>query len=35
MEYTPGVKINNVQAIDSMGLDRKYLAKNAVECYLL
>ena len=35
MEYNPGTKINNIEAIDQMGIDRKMLAKNAVECYLL
>ena len=35
MEYTPGVKINNKKALDEMGVDRKYLAKIAVESYLL
>jgi len=28
MEYVPGVKINNTEAIDKMGLDRKRLARR-------
>lgn len=34
MEYVPGVKINNAEAIDEMGLDRERLARLAVESYL-
>lgn len=34
MEYVPGVKINNGEAIDEMGLDREKLARYAVESYL-
>lgn len=34
MEYCPGVKINRVDEIDAMGLDRQRLARLAVECYL-
>jgi hypothetical protein len=34
MEYVPGVKINNAEAIDEMGLDRDRLARLAVESYL-
>eukprot|EP00897_Mesotaenium_endlicherianum_P006791 jgi/Mesen1/613/ME000108S10769 len=34
MEYVPGVKINNVEALDNLGLDRKRLARYSVEAYL-
>lgn len=34
MEYCPGVKINRIDEIDAMGLDRQRLARLAVECYL-
>lgn len=34
MEYCPGVKINKVAELDKMGVDRKRLAKLAVESYL-
>lgn len=34
MEYVPGVKINNAEAIDAMGLDRDRLARLSVESYL-
>lgn len=34
MEYVPGVKINNAEAIDKMGLDRDRLARLSVESYL-
>jgi predicted unusual protein kinase regulating ubiquinone biosynthesis (AarF/ABC1/UbiB family) len=34
MEYVPGVKINNADAIDAMGLDRDRLARLTVESYL-
>ena len=34
MEYTPGVKINQVAELDAKGVDRKLLAKRAVESYL-
>eukprot|EP00798_Chlamydomonas_sp_ICE-L_P025773 gene25774-11439_t len=35
LEYVPGVKINNGEAIDKMGLSRQKLARYAVESYLL
>ena len=34
MEYCPGVKINRVAELDKLGVDRKRLAKLAVESYL-
>ncbi|KAI4325891.1 hypothetical protein MLD38_031255 [Melastoma candidum] len=34
MEYVPGIKINKVQALDQLGLDRKRLGRYAVESYL-
>lgn len=34
MEYTPGIKVNQVAELDSKGVDRKLLAKRAVESYL-
>jgi len=34
LEYCPGVKINDGEAIDRMGLDRRRLARLAVESYL-
>jgi len=34
LEYCPGVKINDGEAIDKMGLDRQKLARLAVESYL-
>jgi hypothetical protein len=34
LEYCPGTKINNGEAIDKMGLDRQRLARLAVESYL-
>lgn len=34
MEYTPGIKINQVAELDAKGVDRKLLAKRAVESYL-
>jgi predicted unusual protein kinase regulating ubiquinone biosynthesis (AarF/ABC1/UbiB family) len=34
LEYVPGVKINNAEAIDAMGLERAQLARLAVESYL-
>lgn len=34
MEYAPGVKINRIAEIDKMGVDRKRLARLAVESYL-
>eukprot|EP00803_Ostreobium_quekettii_P010627 evm.model.scf_2271.1 EVM.evm.TU.scf_2271.1 scf_2271:9698-15573(+) len=34
MEYVPGTKINNALRIDSMGLDRRKLARLTVESYL-
>lgn len=35
MEYAPGIKINKADELDRAGLDRKQLAKYAVESYLL
>ena len=35
MEYCPGVKINNVEALDELGFDRQRLARLTVESYLL
>lgn len=34
MEYVPGIKINRIQALDQLGVDRKRLARYAVESYL-
>ena len=34
MEYTPGIKVNRVEELEKMGVDRKLLAKRAVESYL-
>ncbi|KAH1237127.1 Protein ACTIVITY OF BC1 COMPLEX KINASE 8, chloroplastic [Glycine max] len=34
MEYVPGIKINKIQALDQLGLDRKRLGRYAVESYL-
>jgi predicted unusual protein kinase regulating ubiquinone biosynthesis (AarF/ABC1/UbiB family) len=34
MEYTPGIKVNQVAELDARGIDRKLLAKRAVESYL-
>lgn len=34
LEYVPGVKINDGDSIDKMGLDRQRLARLAVESYL-
>lgn len=34
MEYCPGVKINRIPELDKLGVDRKRLAKLAVESYL-
>ncbi|CAN8069696.1 unnamed protein product, partial [Agarophyton chilense] len=34
MEYVPGIKINDYDAIDSAGLDRKLLAERSAESYL-
>ncbi|KAM0897756.1 hypothetical protein ACQ4PT_022337 [Festuca glaucescens] len=34
MEYVPGIKINRIQQIDKLGLDRKRLGRYAVESYL-
>ncbi|KAG1669298.1 hypothetical protein FOA52_014859 [Chlamydomonas sp. UWO 241] len=34
LEYMPGVKINDGPRLDALGLDRKELAKKAVESYL-
>jgi len=35
MEYVPGVKVNKVDEIDKLGLDRKKIATYAAESYLL
>ncbi|XP_031397951.1 protein ACTIVITY OF BC1 COMPLEX KINASE 8, chloroplastic [Punica granatum] len=34
MEYVPGIKINKIQALDKLGVDRKRLSRYAVESYL-
>uniref|UniRef100_A0A251SIP0 ABC1 atypical kinase-like domain-containing protein n=1 Tax=Helianthus annuus TaxID=4232 RepID=A0A251SIP0_HELAN len=34
MEYVPGIKINRIQALDQLGVDRKKLGRYAVESYL-
>ncbi|KAJ7530361.1 hypothetical protein O6H91_14G000800 [Diphasiastrum complanatum] len=34
MEYVPGIKINRIEALDQLGVDRKRLARYAVESYL-
>ncbi|XP_061344404.1 protein ACTIVITY OF BC1 COMPLEX KINASE 8, chloroplastic [Gastrolobium bilobum] len=34
MEYVPGIKINKIQAIDQLGVDRQRLGRYAVESYL-
>ncbi|KAH9622360.1 hypothetical protein KSS87_007205 [Heliosperma pusillum] len=34
MEYVPGIKINRIQALDELGVDRKKLSRYAVESYL-
>ncbi|XP_047333751.1 protein ACTIVITY OF BC1 COMPLEX KINASE 8, chloroplastic-like [Impatiens glandulifera] len=34
MEYVPGIKINRIEAIDQLGVDRKKLGRYAVESYL-
>nr|KYP45239.1 Uncharacterized protein sll1770 family [Cajanus cajan] len=34
MEYVPGIKINKIQALDQLGVDRKKLGRYAVESYL-
>ncbi|KAG8383466.1 hypothetical protein BUALT_Bualt04G0016100 [Buddleja alternifolia] len=34
MEYVPGIKINRIQALDQLGVDRKRLSRYTVESYL-
>ena len=34
MEYCPGLKINRVEQIEKLGLDRSLLARYSVEAYL-
>ncbi|KAE9602815.1 hypothetical protein Lal_00049486 [Lupinus albus] len=34
MEYVPGIKINKIQALDQLGVDRTRLSRYAVESYL-
>ncbi|KAJ0988355.1 hypothetical protein J5N97_006711 [Dioscorea zingiberensis] len=34
MEYVPGIKINRIQQLDQLGVDRQRLARYAVESYL-
>ncbi|KAL6993097.1 Protein ACTIVITY OF BC1 COMPLEX KINASE 8, chloroplastic [Sarracenia purpurea var. burkii] len=34
MEYVPGIKINRIQALDQLGVDRQRLSRYAVESYL-
>lgn len=34
MEYVPGIKINDISAIEKAGIDRSLLAKRSAESYL-
>ncbi|TVU29563.1 hypothetical protein EJB05_21135 [Eragrostis curvula] len=34
MEYVPGIKINRIKQLDTLGVDRKRLGRYAVESYL-
>ena len=34
MEFVPGIKINDIEAIDKAGIDRKVLARRSAESYL-
>ena len=34
MEFVPGIKINNIPAIEEAGIDRELLAKRSAEAYL-
>ncbi|RYH00858.1 AarF/ABC1/UbiB kinase family protein, partial [archaeon] len=34
MEYVPGIKVNNIAAIEAAGIDRQLLAKRSAESYL-
>ncbi|KAJ0039611.1 hypothetical protein Pint_26793 [Pistacia integerrima] len=34
MEYVPGIKINKIEALDQLGVDRERLGRYAVESYL-
>lgn len=34
MEYVPGIKINDIAAIEKAGIDRSLLAKRSAESYL-
>eukprot|EP00252_Welwitschia_mirabilis_P014935 TRINITY_DN33009_c0_g1_i1.p1 TRINITY_DN33009_c0_g1~~TRINITY_DN33009_c0_g1_i1.p1 ORF type:complete len:742 (+),score=153.69 TRINITY_DN33009_c0_g1_i1:143-2368(+) len=34
MEYVPGIKINRISALEQLGVDKKKLARYAVESYL-
>ena len=34
MEYCPGIKINRIEELDRLGLDRTRLARLSVESYL-
>jgi predicted unusual protein kinase regulating ubiquinone biosynthesis (AarF/ABC1/UbiB family) len=34
MEYVPGIKINRIQQIDKLGLDRKRYALNTSQAQL-
>jgi predicted unusual protein kinase regulating ubiquinone biosynthesis (AarF/ABC1/UbiB family) len=34
LEYVPGIKINRVEELDKMGIDREVLARRTVESYL-
>jgi predicted unusual protein kinase regulating ubiquinone biosynthesis (AarF/ABC1/UbiB family) len=34
MEYVPGIKINDIKAIELAGIDRELLAKRSAESYL-
>ena len=34
MEFVPGIKVNNIKAIEEAGIDRELLAKRSAESYL-
>lgn len=34
MEYVPGIKINDIEAIEKAGINRELLAKRSAESYL-
>jgi len=33
MEYVPGIKINKIQALDQLGVDRKSLVQSLFICW--